>query len=604
MKRITRIGIMVCMLLNLLSPIHATATMDTEFERFLSFVQGHPQGGTFEMQGDMIINADIITNREITIHTNGYQARIEDNIDGDSNVNIDNFNNDDAWGFVDEENTLTIEGSGKNRPLVYMDTSVSAFGLRIHCTEGTALEIADGEGLYAKYADKKNGIRAEGENAIGVLNKNPYQEHYYSASMVDVDIYTNGANSIGVLADWFQIEYSRIEVNGAGSKAFQIPDGYYVGNEVIIVENNQPPEKIWKLDTPMPTKEIAALQSHTVDDLPLPKRVEVTAVSKTGEEKSFQISLRYDTTAYKCGMQTHKPFYVYGIADQSSSERIDINEHAFPFYIIPDSIPVFDLSLYMIRNDTDYYFHIPRAYNAKAINLYTSKDGVHWTFQRDSISSLSQYAPGSIALPPYIVVYMLQVIEPFTYARVEIIGGYYDGRSYMVKVQDATGNPIPDASDQDKNDGGGEGNDGQGGGRGESSYVPNTPNDEEESLPPAVGQNASQITEAIKKEQKKRKREIRVDDKKKKQDVERAVTIKAHDALAGFGAGENKKTEQLQKEQSQKTMLQAFLSLDPTALKNLITKVQYETISQSGNIIGEVWESSVPFLRILQRLFQ
>lgn len=604
MKRITRIGIMVCMLLNLLSPIHATATMDTEFERFLSFVQGHPQGGTFEVQGDMIINADIITNREITIHTNGYQARIEDNIDGDSNVNIDNFNNDDAWGFVDEENTLTIEGSGKTRPLVYMDTSVSAFGLRIHCTEGTALEIADGEGLYAKYADKKNGIRAEGENAIGVLNKNPYQEHYYSASMVDVDIYTNGANSIGVLADWFQIEYSRIEVNGAGSKAFQIPDGYYVGNEVIIVENNQPPEKIWKLDTPMPTKEIAALQSHTVDDLPLPKRVEVTAVSKTGEEKSFQISLRYDTTAYKCGMQTHKPFYVYGIADQSSSERIDINEHAFPFYIIPDSIPVFDLSLYMIRNDTDYYFHIPRAYNAKAINLYTSKDGVHWTFQRDSISSLSQYAPGSIALPPYIVVYMLQVIEPFTYARVEIIGGYYDGRSYMVKVQDATGNPIPDASDQDKNDGGGEGNDGQGGGRGESSYVPNTPNDEEESLPPAVGQNASQITEAIKKEQKKRKREIRVDDKKKKQDVERAVTIKAHDALAGFGAGENKKTEQLQKEQSQKTMLQAFLSLDPTALKNLITKVQYETISQSGNIIGEVWESSVPFLRILQRLFQ
>lgn len=604
MKRITRIGIMVCMLLNLLSPIHATATMDTEFERFLSFVQGHPQGGTFEMQGDMIINADIITNREITIHTNGYQARIEDNIDGDSNVNIDNFNNDDAWGFVDEENTLTIEGSGKTRPLVYMDTSVSAFGLRIHCTEGTALEIADGEGLYAKYADKKNGIRAEGENAIGVLNKNPYQEHYYSASMVDVDIYTNGANSIGVLADWFQIGYSRIEVNGAGSKAFQIPDGYYVGNEVIIVENNQPPEKIWKLDTPMPTKEIAALQSHTVDDLPLPKRVEVTAVSKTGEEKSFQISLRYDTTAYKCGMQTHKPFYLYGIADQSSSERIDINEHAFPFYIIPDSIPVFDLSLYMIRNDTDYYFHIPRAYNAKAINLYTSKDGVHWTFQRDSISSLSQYAPGSIALPPYIVVYMLQVIEPFTYARVEIIGGYYDGRSYMVKVQDATGNPIPDASDQDKNDGGGEGNDGQGGGRGESSYVPNTPNDEEESLPPAVGQNASQITEAIKKEQKKRKREIRVDDKKKKQDVERAVTIKAHDALAGFGAGENKKTEQLQKEQSQKTMLQAFLSLDPTALKNLITKVQYETISQSGNIIGEVWESSAPFLRILQRLIQ
>ena len=604
MKRITRIEIMVCMLLNLLSPIHATATMDTEFERFLSFVQGHPQGGTFEMQGDMIINADIITNREITIHTNGYQVRIEDNIDGDSNVNIDNFNNDDAWGFVDEENTLTIEGSGKNRPLVYMDTGVSAYGLYIHSTAGTALEIAEGEGLYAKYVDKKNYIRAEGDGAIGVFNKNPYQENYYSASMVDVDIYTNGANSIGVLADWFQIEYSRIEVNGTGSKAIQIPDGYYVGNEVIIIENNQSPENIWRLDTPMPTKEIAALQSHTVDDLPLPKRVEVTAVSKTGEEKSFQISLRYDATAFERGMQTHKPFYLYGIADQSSSERIDINEHAFPFYIIPDSIPVFDLSLYMIRNDTDYYFHIPRAYNAKAINLYTSKDGIHWTFQRDSIRSMSQYAPGSIALPPYIVVYMLQLTEPFTYARVEIIGGYYDGRSYMVKVQDAAGNPIPDASDQDKNDGGGEGNDGQGGGRGESSYVPNTPNDEEESLPPAVGQNASQITEAIKKEQKKRKREIRVDDKKKKQDVERAVTIKAHDALAGFGAGENKKTEQPQKEQSQKTVLQAFLSLDSTALKNLITKEQYETISQSRDILEEVWESSAPFLRILQKLFQ
>ena len=590
---------MVCMLLHFLLPVDAADSIQTEFERFLSFVQGHPQGGTFEMQGDMIINADIITSREITIHTNGYQVRIENNIDGDSNVNIDNFNNDTAWGFVDKEKTLTIEGSGKNRPLVYMNTGVSAFGLRIHSTEGTALEIAGGEGLYAKYADKKNGIRAEGENAIGVLNRNPYQEHYYSASMVDVDIYTNGANSIGVLADWFQIEYSRIEVNGTGSKAIQIPDGYYVGNEVIIVENNQPPEKIWKLDTPMLTKKIAALQSHTVDDLPLPKQVEVTAVSETGEEKSFQISLQYDTTAYERGMQTHKPFYLYGIADESSRERIDIIEHAFPFYIIPDSERVFDMSLYMIRNDTDYYFHIPRAYNAKAIHLYTSTDRTHWKFQHDSIDSMSQYAPGSIVLPPYIVVYMLQVTEPFTYARVEIIGGYYDGRSYVLKVHDAAGNPILDASDQNKNDGGGEGNDGQGGGRGESPYVPDTPNDEEESLPPAVGQNASQITEAIKKEQKKRKREIRVDDKKKKQDVEKAVTIKAYDALAGFGAGENKKTEQ-----PQKTVLQAFLSLDPTALKKLITKVQYETISQSGNIIGEVWESSVPFLRILQRLFQ
>ena len=66
--------------------------------------------------------------------------------------------------------------------------------------------------------------------------------------MADVDIYTNGANSIGVLADWFQIEYSRIEVNGTGSKAIQIPDGYYIGNEVIIVENNQPLEKEWKLE--------------------------------------------------------------------------------------------------------------------------------------------------------------------------------------------------------------------------------------------------------------------------------------------------------------------------------------------------------------------
>ena len=57
-----------------------------------------------------------------------------------------------------------------------MNTGVSAFGLRIHSTEGTALEIAGGEGLYAKYTDKKNYISAEGENAIGVLNKNPYAE--------------------------------------------------------------------------------------------------------------------------------------------------------------------------------------------------------------------------------------------------------------------------------------------------------------------------------------------------------------------------------------------------------------------------------------------
>ena len=81
---------MVCMLLHYLLPVYAADSIQTEFERFLSFVHEHPQGGTFEMQGDMIINADIITSREITIYTNGYQVRIEHNIDGDSNVNIDN----------------------------------------------------------------------------------------------------------------------------------------------------------------------------------------------------------------------------------------------------------------------------------------------------------------------------------------------------------------------------------------------------------------------------------------------------------------------------------------------------------------------------------
>lgn len=106
---------MVCMLLHYLLPVYAADSIQTEFERFLSFVHEHPQGGTFEMQGDMIINADIITSREITIYTNGYQVRIEHNIDGDSNVNIDNFNNDAAWGFVDKEKTLTIEGSGKKQ---------------------------------------------------------------------------------------------------------------------------------------------------------------------------------------------------------------------------------------------------------------------------------------------------------------------------------------------------------------------------------------------------------------------------------------------------------------------------------------------------------
>lgn len=129
--------------------------------------------------------------------------------------------------------------------------------------------------------------------------------------------------------------------------------------------------------------------------------------------------------------------------------------------------------------------------------------------------------------------------------------------------------------------------------------MPNTPNDEEEALPPAVGQNASQITEAIKKEQKKRRREIHVENKNKKQDVEKAVTIEAHEALAGFDAGENKITGQ-----AQKAVLQAFLTIDSNALKNLVSKEQYEAISQSRDIMEEVWESSAFFLRILQRLFQ
>ncbi|MFR5078582.1 MAG: hypothetical protein ACLTDX_11380 [[Clostridium] innocuum] len=45
----------VCCFMYLSTGIHAADSIQTEFERFLSFVQEHPQGGTFEMQGDMII---------------------------------------------------------------------------------------------------------------------------------------------------------------------------------------------------------------------------------------------------------------------------------------------------------------------------------------------------------------------------------------------------------------------------------------------------------------------------------------------------------------------------------------------------------------------
>ena len=68
--------------------------------------------------------------------------------------------------------------------------------------------------------------------------------------------------------------------------------------------------------------------------------------------------------------------------------------------------------------------------------------------------------------------------------------------------------------------------------------------------------------------------------------------------------GKNKNTGSSQKKQSQSAVLREFLTLNPAALKDMITGEQYETISQSGNIMGEVWESSAPFLRILQRLFQ
>ena len=58
-----------------------------------------------------------------------------------------------------------------------------------------------------------------------------------------------------------------------------------------------------------------------VDDLPLPKSgVEVTAVSKKPEkEKKLSDILQYDTTAYERGMHRHKPFYLYGIADEKAT---------------------------------------------------------------------------------------------------------------------------------------------------------------------------------------------------------------------------------------------------------------------------------------------
>lgn len=67
------------------------------------------------MQGDMIIHADIITKKNVTIHTNGYQVRIEDNIAGDSNININNLNNDAAWEFVDEEKNTDNRGQRKKQ---------------------------------------------------------------------------------------------------------------------------------------------------------------------------------------------------------------------------------------------------------------------------------------------------------------------------------------------------------------------------------------------------------------------------------------------------------------------------------------------------------
>ena len=58
--------------------------------------------------------------------------------------------------------------------------------------------------------------------------------------------------------------------------------------------------------------------------------------------------------------------------------------------------------------------------------------------------------------------------------------------------------------------------------------------------------------------------------------------------------GKNKNTGSSQIKQSQSAVLREFLTLNPAALKDMITGEQYETISQSGNIMGEVWESSAP----------
>lgn len=449
------------------TPMQIKACEQTEFDRFVTFMKDNPSGGNFILKEDMHINTDIYTNHQTyKIETNGHQLSIES-----FDVFISNRDPLDEWEEepVDLQTIpLRIKGDASLKPLISVKEGVSLSGVYIEAYNGIAVELDDGA-----YIGGNDGFHSQittlGNSAVAINIKGSYNEDYYAPSItgVDLNIYDGGT---AIKGNWLQYNYSIIRLY-QNAKAFDVPvENLKIGEFVKIFENGIATATNWKIISSLEQKDVSALAHHKMKDLPLPFIIPISIQNKkTTEIRKLELPITYNEEEYKKGMQQNKPFVLHGNFDENYQLQLGLDKNIIEVRILPNQQVPFELTL-GATNTNSYYFQIPRAYGATSIRLYIGDNSNKLTYLGEYITSLKHIGVGTSIPSSHITLSVRGVEKKIKYARVEIVGGYYDGRSSLLQLYKDNENEKPPIVDKD--DGSGDGAHGQGGGREEPGYEP------------------------------------------------------------------------------------------------------------------------------------
>ncbi|WP_416324609.1 hypothetical protein [[Eubacterium] hominis] len=450
---------------------------ETEFERFLVFMEQHPKGGTFTMNQDMYMSEaqskddGIYTNKQTySILTNGYQITMD---------GLTISNGEDAFDTVSSIPSLIIKGSGAKRPLVRLACEegaiVSWIAVSIEAIDGVAVEILENDVYLTAHEYAPSHISSIGDHAIALQ----YRNHISYGYMCDMILLASGSNAAVLSRNSYDsmfsltCNYSMLKVSGENAKLFHNIDSANVISEGTIMDDQSTTLKKWEIHSDTASNKIIIQANTAFEDLPIQKNVLVDLIRDEEVLHDISITLHYDEDAYHKGLALGKAFTLYASLDSINSSLIHLKKEDFAIQIEFGDIPKL-YGTYQKISEDHYMITFPRPFQAKHLNIYGSVDDQHWVYLKDGIGAMSNGNGMSSAITA-----IVSVPEDMHYLKLEVDGGYYHQQTLQFQIKEiideegsitpptSTDTDLPDLDDGDQG-----GNHGQGGGREEGHYTP------------------------------------------------------------------------------------------------------------------------------------